>query len=215
MLSLLASSLPLHTSPEARLLALQSVLRCNADGSLVLPHGLIRGMNLGDAGPLWQELLAARWIRSVTPTPPGMQAQLNDPLIGLPGRSPRSQAAHWALLESSGPTLRRTSSAARLAMVTLQAHTQPSPRKGAADSHTLARMCGMALHRLLVTAQDLLDSGMLQTCSLAGGDDLAWSWPDTSLLREGTRTGHGRTLQEPEKRDPLPAEWAVVVRPGL
>ncbi|MFB7346104.1 hypothetical protein ACFCZ6_39295 [Streptomyces hydrogenans] len=216
MLSLLASSLPLHTSPEARLLALQSVLRCNADGSLVLPHGLIRGMNLGDPGPLWQELLAARWIRSVTPTPPGMQAQLNDPLIGLPGRSPRSQAAHWALLElSPGSSLRHTNPASRLAMVTLQAHTQPSLRNGAADSHTLARMCGMALHRLLVAAQDLLDSGMLQSCSLASGEDLAWSWPDTSLLRKGTRTGHRRTLQDPENRDPLPAEAAVVVRPGL
>ncbi|MGW4049535.1 hypothetical protein ACWENA_01780 [Streptomyces sp. NPDC004779] len=215
MLSLLASSLPFHTSPEARLLALQSVLRCDADGFLVLPHGLIRGMNLGDAGPPWQELLDARWFLSAAPTPPGMQAQLNDPLIGLPGRSPRSQAAHWALLESSGSSLRNISSAARLAMVTLQAHTQPSLGKGVADSHTLARMCGMALHPLLVTAQDLLDSGMLQSCSLAGGEDLAWSWPGTSLVPESTRTGHRRTLHEPGNRDPLPVESAVVVRPGL
>ncbi|MFI8515616.1 hypothetical protein ACIGHB_31260 [Streptomyces sp. NPDC085460] len=215
MLSLLAASLPLHTSPEARLLALQSVLRCDADGSLVLPHGLIRGMNLGDAGPLWQELLDARWILNVAPTPPGMQAKLNDPLIGLPGRGPRSQAAHWALLKSSGSALRHTNSAARLTMVALQAHTQPSLQKGAADSHTLARMCGMALHRLVVTAQDLLDSGILQSCSLAGGEDLAWNWPDTSLLREGTRTGRRRTLSEPGKPDPPSAELAVLVWPGL
>ncbi|MFD6343108.1 hypothetical protein ACFWF9_00065 [Streptomyces roseolus] len=215
MLSLLAASLPFHTSPEARLLALQCVLRCDADGSLALPRGLIRSMNLGDAGPLWQELLDARWILSAAPTPTGMQTRLNDPLIGLPGRGPRSQAAHWALLKSSGPSLRHISSAARLATMTLQAHTQPSLLRGAADSHTLARMCGMTLHRLLVTAQDLLDCGMLQNCSLTGGEDLAWNWPDTSLLREGTRTGHGRTLPEPEKPDPLPGESAVVVRPGL
>ncbi|MFD6811523.1 hypothetical protein ACFWEN_38330, partial [Streptomyces anthocyanicus] len=121
MLSLLAASLPFHTSPEARLLALQCVLRCDADGSLALPRGLIRSMNLGDAGPLWQELLDARWILSAAPTPTGMQTRLNDPLIGLPGRGPRSQAAHWALLKSSGPSLRHISSAARLATMTLQA----------------------------------------------------------------------------------------------
>ncbi|MCM1950418.1 hypothetical protein NC315_34380 [Streptomyces sp. G2] len=215
MLSLLASSLPFHTSPEARLLALQCVLRCNADGSLLLPHGLIRGMILGDAGPLWQELLDARWIRSVTPTPPGTQARLNDPLLGLPGRGPRSQAAHWTLVESSGSSLRHTSSAARLTKVTLQAHTQLSLQKGVADSHTLARMCGMPLHRLLVTAQDLLDSGTLQSCSLTGGEDLAWSWPDASSLREGPCAGRGRTSPEPGNSDPLSAESAIPVRPGL
>ncbi|MGW3398454.1 hypothetical protein [Streptomyces hydrogenans] len=215
MLSLLAASLPFHTSPEARLLALQCVLRCNADGSLLLPHGLIRGMILGDAGPLWQELLDARWFLSVTPTPMGMQAQLNDPLLGLPGRGPCSQAAHWALLKSSGSSLRHTSSAARLAMVTLQAHTQPSLERGAADSHTLARMCGIALHRLLVITGDLLDSGMLQSCSLTGGEDLAWSWPAVSPLREGARAVGGGPSLEPGKSDPFSAGSAAVVQPAL
>lgn len=215
MLSLLAASLPFHASPEARLLALQCVLRCNADGSLLLPHGLMRGMILGNAGLLWQELLDASWICSVTPMPFGTQVRLNDPLLGLPGRGPRSQAAHWALVQSSGSSLRHTSSAARLATVTLQAHTQPSLQKGSADSHTLARMCGMNLHRLLGTVQDLRDAGMLQSCSLAGGENLAWSWPDVSPLREDARAVGGDSSLETGKSSPFSAESATVVRPGL
>ena len=214
MLSLLAASLPFHTSPEARLLALQCVLRCDADGSVRLPHGLIRGMILGDAGPLWQELLDASWIRSVTPTPPGMQARLNDPLLGLPGRGPRSQAAHWTLVQSSRSPLRHTGSTARLATVALQAHTQPSLRKGAADSHMLARMCGMNLHRLLVTAQGLLDSGVLQSCSLTGGEDLAWSWPEASASPQGAHAGRGESSLDPGNSHLPAAESAAAVRPG-
>ncbi|MFJ6523442.1 hypothetical protein ACIQJ4_34930 [Streptomyces filamentosus] len=179
MLSLLAASLPFPTSPEARLLALQCVLRCDADGALTLPHGLIRGMRLDEAERLWQEMLEACWLRSAAPTPLGMKVQLNDPLLGIPGRGLRAQAAHWALVESRGPSQHATATS-RLTIVTLQAHTHPSLLKGSGDSHTLARMCGTSLHQLLVTAQGLLDSGMLQNCSLANGEDLTWSWLDTS-----------------------------------
>ncbi|MFJ3616298.1 hypothetical protein [Streptomyces hydrogenans] len=183
MLSLLAASLPFPASPEARLLALQCVLRCDADGVLALPHGLIRGMRLGDAEPLWQEMLDAHWLRSVTPARLGMQAQLNDPLLGIPGRGLRAQAAHWALVESRSSS-RHATATSRLTVVTLQAHTHPSLLKGMGDSHTLARMCGISLHQLLVTAQGLLDSGTLQNCSIANGEDLTWSWMNTSPFGE-------------------------------
>ncbi|MFF0484934.1 hypothetical protein [Streptomyces sp. NPDC004435] len=189
MLSLLAASLPLRTSPEARLLALQCVLRCDADGALTLPYGLIRGMRLGVAEPLWREMLDARWLRSTIATPLGMQAQLNDPLLGLPGRGLRIQAAHWALAESRGSSLQHSSSTGRLTLVTLQAHTHPALFKGLGDSHTLARMCGTSQHELLIAAQGLLDSGVLRNCSLINGEDLAWSWPDTGTLEEAAVSG--------------------------
>ncbi|MFE9045663.1 hypothetical protein ACFYOG_32755 [Streptomyces sp. NPDC007818] len=198
MLSLLAASLPFHTSPEARLLALQCVLRCEAGGALALPRGLIRGMRLGDAEPLWREMLDARWLRSAAPTALGMRVQLNDPLPGLPGRGLRAQAAHWALVASHGPSIQHASSTSRLAIVTLQAHTQPAHFKGLGDSHTLARMCGTSQHQLLVTAQGLLDSGVLQNCSLVNGEDLAWNWPGTGPFEETGTSGDERPRPDRE-----------------
>ncbi|WP_146610539.1 MULTISPECIES: hypothetical protein [unclassified Streptomyces] len=46
MLSHLATSLPAGISPQARLVALQCVLRATPDGRVRLPAGLIRGMGL-------------------------------------------------------------------------------------------------------------------------------------------------------------------------
>ncbi|MFE6383829.1 hypothetical protein [Streptomyces roseolus] len=181
MFSLLAASLPPRTSCEARLLALQCVLRCNRIGSLTLPHGLVRGLNLGPSGPLWQEMLDARWVRTVARTPQGFRTQLNDPLTGLPGRGPRTRAAHWAWAQSSNASVRHTGTAGRLVSVMLLAHTPPALGNGAADSHALARMCGMTLRELLITVQGLLDSGALEDCSFTGGEDLAWSWPRPGL----------------------------------
>ncbi|MFI8326942.1 hypothetical protein [Streptomyces sp. NPDC085529] len=116
-----------------------------------------------------------------------IQTRLNDPLVGLPGRGPRAQAAHWALVRSSNAAVRHAGTAARLVSVTLLAHTQPALKEGAADCQTLARMCGMTEHKLLVTAQVLLDATVLKSCSLVSGEDLAWSWPEVGTSRENSR----------------------------
>ncbi|MFL9684739.1 hypothetical protein [Streptomyces sp. KL110A] len=184
MFSLLAASLPPRTAPAARLLALQCVLRCDRSGSISLPCGLVHGLNLGPTGPLWQQLLDARWLHTVAETREGFQTQLNDPLTGLPGRGPRARAAHWASIQSAGTSVRDAGTAARLASVMLLAHTEPALGNDAADSHMLARMCGMALHELLATTRELLDCGVLESCSFINGEDLMWSWPEASPRRK-------------------------------
>ncbi|MEU3402286.1 hypothetical protein [Streptomyces filamentosus] len=186
MFSLLAASLPPSTSPAARLLALQCVLRCDQSGCVTLPRGLVHGLDLGPTGPLWQQLLDARWAHTVTETREGFQTQLNDPLTGLPGRRPRARAAHWASAQSAGTSVRDAGAAARLASVMLLTHTEPALGNGAADSHMLARMCGMALYELLATTRELLDYGVLESCSFISGEDLMWSWPDAPPRRKAS-----------------------------
>ncbi|MEV7374664.1 hypothetical protein AB0O51_27760 [Streptomyces sp. NPDC090301] len=193
MISLIAACLPPHASPEVRLLALQCVLRCDSAGTLALPHGLVGGMRLGDTEPLWQEMREARWIHSIIRTPQGIRARLNDPLVGMPGRGTRARAAHWALLQSSGASIRYSGAAVRLAAVTLHALTQPPLEEGVADSQTLARLCGTPLHTFLVAAQALLDASALKSCSLSG-EDLVWSWPGESSPQLRT------SAREPSRR---------------
>ncbi|MFB6828402.1 hypothetical protein [Streptomyces hydrogenans] len=186
MFSLLAASLPPRTSPQARLLALQCVLRCDRGGCVTLPRGLVHGLDLGPTGPLWQQLLDARWVYTVAETCEGFRTQLNDPLTGLPGRGPRARAAHWASVQSASTSVRDAGAAARLASVMLLAHTEPALGNGAADSHTLARMCGMALHELLATTRGLLDTGVLDSCSFVSGEELMWSWPKQPAHRKAS-----------------------------
>ncbi|MEC4021023.1 hypothetical protein [Streptomyces sp. H27-D2] len=147
MLSYLASALPTSASAEARLLALQCVLRADAHGQVRLPTGLLRGMRLGPTLTAWHELEEHRWLQPAHRDPSGIAgslavAHLLDPLPPAPGRPGRTRAADWALRVTSRTPLKTLPPGARLAALALTAHHSPSSAPACAEAERISRACG-------------------------------------------------------------------------
>ncbi|MDF3300070.1 hypothetical protein [Streptomyces tropicalis] len=165
MLTYLAAALPQITSPAARLLAVQCSLRCDAQGRVRLPAGLLRGMRLYQRGELWEELADAAWLRLPGSRPPHNEAWLRDAAVldQAPGRSARRRAAHWALRPT--PLLWPTAAppALRLAALALAVHGV-APARDQADMDTLSRLCGHSPHQLGELFDRLLVTNTLSAC---------------------------------------------------
>ncbi|MFJ9011504.1 hypothetical protein [Streptomyces canus] len=141
MLTYLASALPSVTSPAARLLALQCVLRADRHGSVRLPAGLLRGMRLHRRPEAWQELAHGGWLDLPDPRATGLRVRLLDDAVLEQALSLRirRRAAHWVLRPTpfAGPS---AAAAERLTALVLAAYSTPSGP--APDLATIARLCG-------------------------------------------------------------------------
>ncbi|RZB19640.1 hypothetical protein StrepF001_13030 [Streptomyces sp. F001] len=142
MLTYLASALPCVTSPAARLLALQCVLRASSHGFARLPAGLLRGMRLHRRPEVWQELAQGGWLDLPHPRAAGLRVRLLDDAVldQAPSPSARRRAAHWALRPSPFAAMAAAAPAERLAALVLAAYTTPAGP--VPDLATIARLCG-------------------------------------------------------------------------
>ncbi|MFI5799748.1 hypothetical protein [Streptomyces sp. NPDC051677] len=142
MLSYLASALPCVTSPAARLLALQCVLRAGRNGFAYLPAGLLRGMRLHRRPEVRQELAQGGWLDLPDPRAAGLRGRLLDDVVldQAWGPSARRRAAHWALRPSPFAATAAAAPSERLAALVLAAHTVPAGP--APDLAAIARLCG-------------------------------------------------------------------------
>ncbi|MEH0415255.1 hypothetical protein, partial [Streptomyces scabiei] len=142
MLTYLASTLGCATSPAARLLALQCVLRADAHGRARLPAGLLRGMRLHRRTEVWQELAQDGWLDLPDPRAAPLQVRLLDDaaLDQDPGRGARRRAAHWALKPAPLIVPAAAKPADRLAALVLAAHTTTAGPS--ADMAVVAHLCG-------------------------------------------------------------------------
>ncbi|QOV33111.1 hypothetical protein IM697_22855 [Streptomyces ferrugineus] len=141
MLTYLASTLPCITSPAARLLAVQCVLRADRHGHVRLPAGLLRGMRLHRRPELWRELAHGGWLDLPDLRATGLRVRLLDNAVldQAPSLCARRRAAHWALQPSPFATT-AAEPAERLATLALAVYTAraiPAP-----DLATIARLCG-------------------------------------------------------------------------
>ncbi|MET7540065.1 hypothetical protein [Streptomyces sp. NPDC005507] len=205
MLSFLAAALPSPTGPQARLLALQCVLRADDRGRTRLPPGLLRGMRLHGEGAWWHDLEQAPWLhRSPLPATHETTAQLLDAtaLSPRPGRRSRARAADWALRTASAPALRNQSPVLHLTAVALAAYTSPGMAHATADAGQVARSCGLTSGQLITTLEQLATNGTLTTWTLdAAMDDLAWQ---TSQMPDRTSTHqNARSHEKPGPNRPV------------
>ncbi|MFB9388246.1 hypothetical protein ACFPM3_30595 [Streptomyces coeruleoprunus] len=186
MLSYLAVALPSTVSSEARLVALQSALRCSGSGEVHMARGLMRAMRLLGACAVWQELHDARWLcleplarHSGAP----VTARLLDAavLTQAPGRLERAQAADWALRTAHCPAVRRFSARVRLAALALAAHTAEGSCGGEEEAERLGRVAGLDIDGLLPVLEELLDAGVVVSWRLVQDGDVQW------VLAQGTQ----------------------------
>ncbi|MFJ8062918.1 hypothetical protein [Streptomyces sp. NPDC096142] len=142
MLTYLASALGCVTSPAARLLALQCVLRADARGCVRLPAGLLRGMRLYRHAEVWQELAQDGWLDPPSPRAALLQVRLLDDAVldQAPGCSARRRAAHWALRPDPLVVAAAAKPADRLTALVLAAHTTAAGT--AVDMAAVAHLCG-------------------------------------------------------------------------
>ncbi|MFF3403541.1 hypothetical protein ACFYW6_34230 [Streptomyces sp. NPDC002659] len=167
MLSYLASALPTGTSPEARLLALQCVLRADNHGQVRLPVGLLRGMRLAHDPTPWHELERHRWLylgsqQSTTcPHDGTLTAQLVDALSQTPGRPDRLRAADWALRVASAAPLKALPASTRLTALALEAHCGTHVRTGV-EADRLSRACGTTPADLGPLLDQLVTAGTIK-----------------------------------------------------
>lgn len=180
MLTYLAAALPQVTSPAARLLALQCVLRADVCGHARLPAGLLRGMRLHGRGEQWEELAHAGWIHLPGLRPVPVQVQLLDAAVldQAPGRRARRRAAHWALRPAPVLLPAAAPPALRLAALTVAAHST-APARPQADMDVLARLCGHSPRQM----SELLDR-LVAARALAAWrhdretDEVRWRLPE-------------------------------------
>ncbi|ROQ23607.1 hypothetical protein EDD98_7557 [Streptomyces sp. PanSC19] len=174
MLSYLASSLPGHTAPGARLVALQAILRADASSKVRLPRGLLRGILQGPAEHCWDDLVAAGLIAPHAP----YEGWFTDPVLGMPGRVTRRRAADWALRTARDGRTRGLGPAGQLLTVYLRAHAFAPQCEGSADLAQLARLCGLSASALHLELGLLVEAGIL-ICwsSTPTGEEIAWRLP--------------------------------------
>ncbi|MFE5844266.1 hypothetical protein ACFQ7N_21840 [Streptomyces niveus] len=197
MLSYLAAVLPYGASPEARLLALQCALRTDSHGQAHLPAGLLRGMRLRHDPAPWHELEAARWLHPLTPADNAPRhhartVQLLDPgvLNQAPSRTDRHQAADWALRVIASPPPGAQSPSARLTHLALTAHRSPGAAHSSTDTDRLSRACGLELHNLEQTLDQLVLTGIITKWQFSDdSEDVHWTptppAPHTSRAQTG------------------------------
>ncbi|WP_251070837.1 hypothetical protein [Streptomyces sp. ISL-96] len=182
MLSYLASALPPSAGAEARLLAVQCALRANTAGRVQLPDGLLRSMRLAHEPTLWHELEAMHWLRresqsAAEPHRTGISVQLLDIAIlaQAPGRPERHRAADWAARTASCVAARRLPATARLTKLALAAYLGPESLQGVAEADRVRRACGLSLHALFATLDQLVTTGAVATWALCPAtEDLHW-----------------------------------------
>lgn len=181
-LSYLAAALPVETSAEARLLAVQCALRTNSCGLVHLPAGLLRGMRLNADPTPWQDLEQAHWLHRLPaanrPASRAASMQLLDPAVlsQLPGRAGRIRTADWALRTSYTNRLRCLDVAGRLTALALAAHTPAGESNGTARCIQLNRMCGLPPHQLHHTLDGLIRAGFIVSWLLApDSENLTWT----------------------------------------
>ncbi|WP_405593867.1 hypothetical protein OG741_37580 [Streptomyces sp. NBC_01410] len=168
MLSYLASALPTGTSPEARLLALQCVLRADNHGQVRLRFGLLRGMRLAHDPTPWHELERHRWLHlgsqqsTTCPHDQTFTAQLVDPLTREPGRADRRSAADWALRVAFTAPLRMLPASARLTALGLAAHHSPAHARTGVETDRLSRACGTTPAELGPLLDQLVTAGTIK-----------------------------------------------------
>lgn len=178
MLSYLAASLPHGIGPQARILALQCVLRARPDGHVHLPAGLIRGMKLPQPDADRQALVDCGWLRPSPRRNGSVLGQLADPLADGRGSRPRRQAADWALRVIQSRQLFHLSVAARLTALTLTASTPPGQTTGRGEADRLAHHCGLSPNELADTLQLLTAQRAITTWHLSPETlDLTWAAP--------------------------------------
>ncbi|MGW7304260.1 hypothetical protein ACWGI1_01625 [Streptomyces sp. NPDC054835] len=175
MLHYLAASLPAHTTPGARLVALQAVLRASALSSVRLPHGLILGIGQGPAESVWDQLVAARFITPNSAHGAAYTGWLTDPLSCMPNRGTRLRAADWAMRAARRGRAQGLSPAGQLVTVCLGALLPPMKDEGIADSMQLARLCGLTDASLPDELDRLVEARVLMCWSKTRhGDETAW-----------------------------------------
>ncbi|MFF3459666.1 hypothetical protein ACFYXH_36305 [Streptomyces sp. NPDC002730] len=191
MLSYLASALPRGTSPEARLLALQCVLRADNHGQVRLPVGLLRGLRLAHDPTLWHELEHHRWLHllpqqnTACPHDRSLTAQLVDALSRAPGRPDRLRAADWALRATSSPPLRGLPAGVRLAALALTAHHSPGQARTGMDADLMRRACGLDPSDLAPLLDQLMAARAIAEwiCDPVT-DELRWTTPSRPPTRQ-------------------------------
>ncbi|MEU5134596.1 MULTISPECIES: hypothetical protein [Streptomyces] len=176
MLNYLASSLSLATTPVARLLALQSVLRATSYGDVGLPVGLVRGMGERSPECAWQELVDSRFI-----TPDvnlGMYVgRLTDPVGRMRGRVVRRRAADWALRTARPTRLRELNPGGRLLLVGLKAFTDDAGEGGLVNSAQMSRISGLTGRSLEDELKLLVSATVLATWQVdPDAEELVWRW---------------------------------------
>lgn len=173
MLSYLAASLPLHTTPEARLLALQAVLRATSSSAVRLRKGLVHGMGHGSMSSAWKELADSRFVTPALSADSLHTGRLTDSVTGMPSSAVRRQAADWALRTARQARARGLGPTGQLLSVGLHALTGPSRRDGSADTGHVARLCGLAASSLLHEFERLVATGMLMGWTLSSAEEQA------------------------------------------
>ncbi|MFE3384747.1 hypothetical protein [Streptomyces anulatus] len=199
MLSYLAAALPAHTSPPARLLALQCALRSTGEGEVNIPTGLLRGMRLGRDTAALTELQEARWLYS-SALPDrrsgGFAAQLLDVSVRMqaPTVRDRSRAADWVLRTCQRRELRELDALSRLLALTLAVHV-PAGRAGPptpVEQEVLARMCGLQTQGLASVLNVLVRVRFLRSWAHGPApEDLHWE-----LAMHGEPVSDGSDLTE-------------------
>jgi hypothetical protein len=187
MLTYLAVALPRYSSPAARLLALQCMLRADRHGRVRLPHGLLRGMRLRGRAELWNELEYAGWLRCPAPQRPHADMRLLDVALQdqTAGRSTRARAAHWALHPVPLAPPRVTSASVQLTALVLAAHTADGA--GSAETDVLTRLCGQSSQQLEDVLDQLVRLGLLTAWRhTAEHGDVSWQLPRDRSLSSGT-----------------------------
>ncbi|MBK0372627.1 hypothetical protein I3215_06905 [Streptomyces sp. RB110-1] len=199
MLSYLAAALPAHTSPPARLLALQCALRSTGEGEVNIPTGLLRGMRLGRDTAALTELQEARWLcSSALPDrrSGGFAAQLLDVSVRMqaPTVRDRSRAADWVLRTCQRRELRELDALSRLLALTLAVHV-PAGRAGPptpVEQEVLARMCGLQTQGLASVLNVLVRVRFLRSWAHGPApEDLHWE-----LAMHGEPVSDGSDLTE-------------------
>lgn len=214
MLSYLAAALPAQTSAPARLLALQCALRSTAVGTVSIPTGLVRGMQLGPGTEPFDELHGVRWLHTLAPSQLGSEgftAQLLD--VGLrtqaPARGDRARAADWSLRTCRVKALHQLGPLPRLLALALAAHSPAgaSEEESSADQAHLARMCGLGPQSLLRTLGLLVDTHFLESWAHdLTYEEVRWklALPKQQRLSLGTDQKHPHEPPTTQAREPQP-----------
>ncbi|MFE1797720.1 hypothetical protein ACFW9L_16335 [Streptomyces sp. NPDC059517] len=199
MLTYLSAALPQFTSPAARLLALQCALRCDTQGHLTLPAGLLRGMRMHGRREAWLELAQASWLQAAAPgiRPKSMTVRLLDTAIlhQTPGRRARHRAAHWALHPAPLALPAAAPAAWRLTALVLAAHAFTAAGN-IQDMEVVARLCGHSPQQ----TKELLDR-LVSTRSLTAWqhhrdtDELQWQHPPLAEVHTLARRTAARLTQ--------------------
>ncbi|MFZ4240371.1 hypothetical protein ACOZGD_35045 [Streptomyces murinus] len=177
MLSYLAISLPAGVSPQARLVALQCVLRATPDGRVRLPAGLIRGMGLLQPEGARQELADSGWLCQGSSAGDTADSRLTDPLFGGAGRRQRARAADWSLRVGHRHGGAGLTVAVRLVSLALAAHTPTGTTAGRAEADQVARRCGLPPEELISTLRLLAARQTITSWELASDSgDLTWRY---------------------------------------